>query len=307
MACASFVRYYVGQIPHSLAWALQNNLPAELPQLNDWRWIPVDKFDYEKSFGYLPGFNVSKVGQIMKVCAWIVEHRDPAAVLGSSLIWSSTPESPTTLLDDIFTLCSVAKSQDIPIVGQETLWPNGKLEINQRVTAPASVLEEVIPHGSLGAFIKGGLTTLQQVDWKEDTGFKPAIFCFAQAQRSFRAAMFSLECSLYWVVLEILGLAYVRKHNLEGKITHKKNRVIEFLKSREFIGNSYSFLNNAIEDWYCLRNYAFHEGKLPDWSRDKFERRWRQLAEFASFVLADLLQRQSQIQRDQIGARLSRY
>ena len=107
--------------------------------------------------------------------------------------------------------------------------------------------------------------------------------------------------------LEILGLAYVKKHNLEDKITYKKERVREFVKSRELTGNSYSFLRDATEDWYVLRNHAFHQGKLPDWPQDRFERRWRQLAEFASFVLADLLQPQSQVQRDQIGARLSGY
>lgn len=280
-------------------------LLLESPEFRNWRWIPVGRFDYKNSFGHLPGSNDAEIECIKRRCAAIIEHHDPDAVIGSSLIWTSTPSSPATLIDDVLTLCSIAKSQYIPVVAQEILLFEGNLRIVHRPTAPQSVLQEVIPQDSLGAFVKNGLAMLQQKDWKEDSGFIPAIQWYTQAQQLFRAGIFSLGFSLYWIVLEILGLAYIQRQSL--RIDSKKERVMQFLNSKGFTGDSWSFLSDAVEDWYKVRNYAFHEGHLPDWPRGKLEQRWTQLAEFVSFVLVDLLQPQGENRRDQIGMRLSKY
>lgn len=303
MTHVSFIRYYIGDIPYSLARTLQHLL-SEFPQLNDWYCIPVNEFDYTRSLGYLPGTNEGEIKCVKRHCTVIVEHHDPDAVVGSSLIWKNMPSSPATLIDDILTLCSIAKSQYIPAIAQEILSLDRPLRIIHRPIAPPSDLKEVILQDGLESFITDSLATLQQRNWKEVSGFIPAISWYAQAQRLFRAGIFGLEFSLYWIVLEILGLAYVRKLSPE---MHKEEQVTEFLNSRGFTGNSWSFLTDAIEDWYRVRNYAFHEGRLPDWSKDKFEQRWRQLAEFVSLVFADLLQPQSEDQKEQIGSRLSGY
>lgn len=302
---SSFIRYYVSDIPFSLAEQLQHLL-TRLPELKDWQWILKQQFDYKKGFGFLPGTNVSEVECIIKRCSAIIEHRNPGTVIGS-FIWKSRPDSPATVVDDILTICSVAKAQYIYARAQEVLEPSGKLRIVHRPDAPASDLKEVIPEASLGAFIIDGLSRLKQQNWKENIGFDPAIHWYAQAQRLFRAGIFPLELSLYWIVLEVLARVYIQHQGLLTKIRNKADRVKEFIDSRGFKRGSWSFLDAAIGDWYKVRCAAFHEGELPVWSQQKFEQRWRQLAEFTSFVLADLLQPQSHSQKDQIGMRLSGY
>ncbi len=303
MLQASFIRYYISEMPRSLARQIQTLLP-QLPALQGWRWIYADQFDYEKSFGHLPGPNDFEVECIKRKCTIVVEHHDPNAVVGS-LLRPALPPSVATIIDDILLLCSIARSQYIYARAQETQLPDGGLRIRQSPVAPLSDLKEVIPEGNLEDFIVDSLSILQQHDWKEHNGFVTAIRWYAQAQRSFRAAIFELEVSLYWIVLEILGSTYVQRQQLA--ITYKKERVREFLNFGGFMTNSWSFLSEAIEDWYEVRNAAFHEGNLPTWSDRKFEQRWRQLAEFTSFVLADMLQAQSPSQKDRIGLRLSSY
>lgn len=304
MTDASFIRYYVGEeMPNSLAWQIQN-LILQLPELDGWKWIRAAKFDYEKSFGYLLGTNDREVECIMRRCSAIVEHHDHSVVESSLL---EVLPSPATIIDDILMLCSIAKCRDMLAIAQEVLKPDGSRHISFRLAPQLAAVQEVVPQDDLGNFIKDSLAKLQQGDWKEDVGFIPAIIWYAQAQRSFRAATFGLLLSLYWIALEILSRTYIQNRGLLGTIQNKKKRVKKFTNARGFTGASWGFLDAAIDDWYAVRNAAFHEGNLPVWSEDKFEQRGHQLAEFSSFVLADMLQEQSPSQKDLIAARLSSY
>ncbi len=301
----SFIRYYINREPYSAIMQLRRLLPR-LSEFNGWQWIFALDFNYEESFGFLPGTNASEIECIKRKSIAIIENRNPDAVI-RSLIWEFRQEIPATVIDDILTLFSIAKCKYIHARAQEVLEGDGKLHIIERPIAQPSILEEIICQEELENFIISSFSSLKQEGWKKDTGFIPSIHWYAQAQRLFRAGIFNLECSLYWIVLEVLAGAYVQRIGLAKKIQNKKKRVSELIKSRGFDGNSWSFLDDAIEDWYQLRNFAFHQGELPTWTQQKFEQRWRQLAEFTSFMLADILQIQSQTYKNQIGARLSSY
>lgn len=311
MTHASFIRYYISdEMPNSLAWQIQNLLP-QLSALHGWQWIPANQFEYKGSFGYpsdpnyVPSPNDLEIECIMRRCSAIIEHHDHSVVVESSLL--EVLPSPATIIDDILMLCSIAKCMDMLAIAQEVLKPDGSRHIGFRLAPQLAGVQEVVPQDDLGNFIKDSLAKLQQGDWKEDVGFIPAIIWYAQAQRSFRAATFGLVLSLYWISLEILSRTYIQNRGLLGTIQNKKNRVKKFTNARGFTGASWGFLDAAIDDWYAVRNAAFHEGNLPVWSEDKFEQRGRQLAEFSSFVLADMLQEQSPSQKDLIAARLSNY
>lgn len=310
MTHASFIRYYISnEMPHSLAWQIQNLLP-QLPELHGWQWIPANKFEYKGSFGYPSSTNYVtspndlEVECIMRRCSAIVEHHDPNAVESSVL---EVLPTPATIIDDILMLCSIAKCMDMCAIAQEVLKPDGSRHIGFRLATQLAGLQEIIPQDELGNFIKHSLAKLQQREWKEDVGFIPAIIWYAQAQRSYHTAIFNLMLSLYWITLEILSRTYIQNRGLLDKIKYKKERVKKFTNARDFKGASWDFLDAAIDDWYEVRNAAFHEGSSPVWSEDKSTQRGRQLAEFTSLVLADLLQEQSPGHKDQIGSRLLSY
>ena len=303
----TFIRYYIYQIePWSLAFLIQNVL-EKLPEFNQWQWIPADKFDYPTSRGYLPGSNDAEVEYTKRKCTAIIEHNNPAKVIGNSLIWHSDELSPATLIDDFLTLCSIAQSKHIYVRGLEYLTPDGDLRIIQRPIAPPLPFREVIATANLCTFIFAALFRLRQPGWKDNTGFLPAIHWYSQAHRSFRTGMFPLEMSLYWIVLEVLALAYIQKYHLESTVKRKDERVRIFVSSMGCVNGAWGFLDDAISDWYAIRCASFHEGQLPTWTPSKFQQRWRQIGEFTSYILAALLQKQSLARSNQIGAILSGY
>ncbi len=170
-----------------------------------------------------------------------------------------------------------------------------------------SDLKWIIPRANLQSFVCESLDKLQQQAWKDEIGFIPAIIWYSQAQRSFRASIPPLELALYWVVLEVLASAYIQNQGLSARIRNKKERVKKLIDSYGFLRGPWSFMNSTIDDWYEIRCASFHEGKFPSWSNTKLEQRWRQLAEFVSFVLASLLQKQDNAWENQIAARILAY
>ena len=301
-----FVRYYISETPPEITRRLEAIL-TNFPLCQGWQWIPISKFNYEKSLGYLPGPNVAEVECIKRKCVAIVEHHDPKTVVGSSTIWTSGERSPATLIDDLLTICSIAESKYISVRAVEILLPDNNQHIIHRPVAPLSDLQEIIPPAALEAFVLEGMNKLQEAKWKNETGFNPAIYWYRQAQQSFHANTFALELSLYWIVLEILGRAHVQNLGLSANIRNKKERVNSFLTAQGFDGPPWNFLSALIDDCYEVRCASFHEGRLPPWSHTRFEQRWRQFVEFVSFVLADLIQRQIGDHRKTIASRLSQY
>jgi hypothetical protein len=99
----------------------------------------------------------------------------------------------------------------------------------------------------------------------------------------------------------------VQNVGLSAKIRNKKERVNSFLTAQGFDGSPWNFLSALIDDCYEVRCASFHEGMLPPWSHTEFEQRWRQFVEFISFVLADLIQRQTDGHGKTIASRLSQY
>lgn len=301
-----FIRYYINEVPHAITEQLRV-VVTTLPLFQGWHWIPVGKFDYEKSRGYLPGLNVAEIECIKRKSSAIIEHHNPTLVIGSSSLWMPGKRSPATLIDDLLTLCSIAESKYISARAVETLLAEDNQHVVHRPITPLGDLQEVVPRVGFEAFVLEGLAKLQEQTWKYETGFTPAIYWYRQAQQSFHAGIFGLELSLYWIVLEVLGGAYVQKQGLSTKVRNKKERVKRFIISQGFNGSFWNFLDAVIDDCYEVRCASFHEGTLPSWPQNKFEQRWRQLVEFVSFVLADLIQEQHKEQRKQIAVRLSQY
>lgn len=300
-----FIRYYINEIPYSRAERL-HDIISKLPSFKDWQWISANKFDYKKSHGYFPGLD-EEIECIRKKCSAIIEHHNPTLVIGSSLIWNTGRGSPATIIDDLLTLFSIAQSKYINARVVESLLPGNQLDITHRPIAPLSSHNQVIFDVELETFIAESLVRLQDYNWIQESGFKPAIYWYRQAQQSFRASMFSLELSLYWIVLEILAEAYVQKNGLTRTIRYKKDRVKGFLASQRLQDGHWGFIDTIIDDCYEIRCASFHEGKLPKWPTERFEQRWRQFVEFVSFVLANLLQEQSEENRKQIALRISQY
>lgn len=301
-----FIRYYISENARRIDREMQTII-ANLTHFDGWLWTPVNRFDYKKSFGYLPGSNEVEIEYTKSKSLSVVEHHDPDSVIGHSLIWTYGKRSHATVIDDLLTLCSIAESRYIYTRIVEACLPDVDLQITHRPIAPMSDLKEIIPRANLQSFVCESLDKLQQQTWKDEIGFIPAIIWYSQAQRSFRASIFSLELSLYWVVLEVLASAYVQRQGLSARMRNKKERVKKLIDSYGFLRSPWSFINSAIDDWYEVRCASFHEGKLPSWSNTKFEQRWRQLAEFVSFILASLLQKQDAAWENQIAARISAY
>lgn len=303
MTGTTFVRYYISSPRYSLTQRLRAFL-VDSSFVSGWVWIPVAQFDYEHSYGYLPGTNKLEVEYILRHCVAVLEHRDIDSTLGTSRLWK---DPRATIVDDILLLTSIAKCEYIFARAQEILHANGELELIQRPIAPPSDLNGILPDDELGSFAVDSLTRIGQQNWKETTGFVPAVHWYSQAQRLHHAGEFALELSVYWIVLEVLARAHVGGQRLASKLKNKLKRVEAFVSSRGFDRDSWAFLQGVLKDCYSVRCAAFHEGKLPQWSRHEFEKRWRQLAEFTSLVLVDLLQPQSNARKNDVAQRLSSY
>ena len=109
---------------------------------------------------------------------------------------------------------------------------------------------------------------------------------------------------LYWVSLEVLSFAYIAKHGIN--VTHKKERVKRFITDRGYSGNSWDFLEKAIDDWYIARNKVFHEGN-DDLPNDLLAKRGKQIRDFASLVFVEMLQKQEDAQKNEIATRMQNY
>ena len=78
----SFIRYYINREPYSAIMQLRRLLPR-LSEFNGWQWIFALDFNYEESFGFLPGTHASEIECIKRKSIAIIENRNPDAVIRS--------------------------------------------------------------------------------------------------------------------------------------------------------------------------------------------------------------------------------
>ena len=291
----AFLRYYVLHLPHH-QW---QSLFEEVPDLKDWKLIQGWKFNYEQSYGYEPGTNIHEVAYAKRKCDAVIEHHQPQQVSGSSQIWTGELRLPTTFLDDILVLLSIACSRHVHALSREYFHASGG-SIRTYPSSPETDSQPVIPDNQLSRFLVEALKRLHTKGWDRTTGFLPAIHWYYQAHITVGSGPSILELAMYWITLEVLA----RARGFQG---HKKAMVSKMLAVQHFAGGDWVFLSKALSDWYKARNTAFHEGEQPSWTTGQLAGRLKQVREFTSLVLADLLVPQSAAWKGKVASRIQGY
>ncbi len=68
----------------------------------------------------------------------------------------------------------------------------------------------------------------------------------------------------------------------------------------------WSFLDEAIDDWYIARNNLFHEGK-ENQSIPLLSKRMQQIRDFTSLVLVEMLQPLGEVRWKEVAKRIKNY
>lgn len=291
-----FIRYYIGDISIVTLQTVQR----ESRKFDDWILISGSDFEYRKSYGYeqIEGRHEEWIELIRKRSV-IVENRQPDDIR-DSLIWLNASR-----LADIITLLSIARAKYYPrLLFEKKLGGNYSLQIGL-ITQEEPENRDIVNISNLGRFICEALNFIEQdPDWLKDSGFKPSIYWWTQAQQSFAIAPSILEMALYWVCMEIVAGTYIEGHGL--RIENKKERVKRFIRDKGYTGNSWNFMDEVVDDWYQTRCAAFHEGResLPV---EELKTRRQQVRDFVSLVLVEMLQQQEETRKKEIAERMQNY
>ncbi|MFC2016927.1 hypothetical protein ACFLUD_00755 [Chloroflexota bacterium] len=92
-----FIRYYISDNARRIDNEMQTII-ASVTHFDGWLWTPVNKFDYRKSLGYLPGSNEVEVEYTRRKSLSVIEHHDPGSVIGHSFIWTYGKRSHATVV-----------------------------------------------------------------------------------------------------------------------------------------------------------------------------------------------------------------
>jgi hypothetical protein len=164
---------------------------------------------------------------------------------------------------------------------------------------------DIIAISDLGKFILEALTFIESNPKRlAEIGFIPSIYWYTQAQVSRSTAPSVLEIGLYWVSLEILA----KTHNGNNRlgIRNKEALVKRYIGDRGYLGGNWDFLDEAVDDWYKIRNALFHEGN-ETFSLPLLSVRRQQIRDFASLIFVEMLQSQSEENRQKIAKRIRDY
>lgn len=291
-----FVRCYIGDI----SLITLKNVQRESGKFSDWELIQGSDFEHKKSYGYKEIFirDASLLEALAKRSV-IAENRRPENSK-PSLIWNNA-----LLIADVLTLLSVARARYYSILAVEKN-SGDKYSISWGVmTREIPGSWDIVPISNLGQFVSRALTFMEQnLVWLKDSGFVPSIYWYTQAQLSDHTGPSVLEMALYWVSMEIVAGTYIDGHGLG--ITNKKERVKRFITDKGYTGSSWNFLDEVVDDWYQIRNDLFHEGKQL-LSVEVLKMRRRQVRDFVSLVLVEMLQEQGQARNREIAARMQNY
>lgn len=299
------VRYYVEGIT-DIEW---RQLTSAVVELSHWQCIPKSSFEYSPMGPIEVASNKLKCWLLN---TWIVLQSLEGMTqrsLTPSQLWPQTPRAATTLVDDILVLASILSCQPILAVAVE--WEKGG---RSGYTTYASGPEHsifcrlVYRWSEVADSFPPALRLLGDDDWKQSTGFDPAVYWYVQAQRLLWCAPSVTEIAVYWVCLEILGRAFndslPQGHKIAGRGAHME-RVVRMLDSRGYDVGDTNWLKPAIKDWYDFRNKAFHEGSAPNLSDEASAQRRFQIGGFVSLVFADMLGLISEQRKTRVFCRLA--
>jgi len=292
-----FIRCFIGDISINTLRGVQRGSG----KFDDWQLMDGSQFEYKNSYGYKPVFARDEVLiEALAKRSVVAENRQPQKV-APSLMWNNA-----LLIADVLTLLSLARARYYPTLLIERRLGK-KHSIGWGIMSPETAGSwDIVSFSKFGHFISEALTFIEQnPSWLKDSGFIPSIYWYTQALQTRGTGPSILEMALYWVSLEILASTYVEENALN--IEYKKERVKRFITDKGYSGNEWNFLDGIIDDWYKVRNNAFHEGKEPLLSMDARKVRRQQVRDFTSLVLVEMLQPQGDKRRLEITEQMRRY
>jgi hypothetical protein len=290
-----FVRCYIGNISLITLRAIQK----ESGKFDEWELMDGTKFDLKKSYGYRSILERDEsLLEALAKRSVIAETRQPASIK-PSILWNNALN-----IADVLTLLGLARARYQPTLAVEKhLEP--KYSISWGLAKEVVGLSDIVSIDNYGKFISEALTFIEKNPaWLKDSGFIPSMYWYEQAKVSSHTAPSILEMALYWVSLEILAGVHIKSNGLN--ITNKKARVKRFIFDKGYVGSTWDFLEEVIDDWYLTRNTLFHEGKEP-LPIDVLTKRRQQVCDFMSLVLVEMLQQQDKSRTEQIAKQMQGY
>jgi len=291
-----FIRCYIGDI----SLITLQNVQRRSGKFDDWELTQGSQFKLKQSYGY--NQHLTRDEALIEALAKrsvIAENRQPQNSK-PSFIWNNA-----LLIADVLTLLSLARARYYPtLVVEKNL--RDRYSIAWGVMTPETTGNwDIVPISNLGQFISAALTFIEKnPSWLENSGFTPSIYWYVQAQQAFGTSPSILEMALYWVSLEIVAGTYIKEQGLS--IAKKEERVRHFVTDKGYTGNTWDFLDKAIDDWYQIRCAAFHEGKQL-LTREVLIARRQQIRDFVSLVFIEMLQEQDKARKKELATRMRNY
>lgn len=292
-----FVRCYIGDISLSTL----KNVQRESGKFDEWELMQGSEFKLKESYGYRGGIGKQQelLLDALAKRSVIAETRQPERVK-TSLIWNNVLN-----LADVITLLSLARACHYPTLAVERGKEDGYSIAWGVMTREEAGNRDIVSISNLGQFISEALTYIENnSSLLIESGFKPSIFWYQQAQQAYSTAPTIMEIALYWVSLEIVASIYIK--NSKINTSGKAQKVRRFLKDRGYTGQEWRFLSKVIRDCYAIRNNAFHEGigTLPP---EVMLTRRGQIRELVSLVLVEMLQQQEEARKTEIAVKMQSY
>lgn len=295
----NFVRCYIGNVS---LYTLQQ-VQKQTGRLDEWQLFDAWGFDHKTSYGYasFSPENEALIDAVAKRCSIIAETKQPEKS-PPALIWKNA-----LLIADVLTLLSLAHARHCHTLLVEKQL-GGKHSLTQVIISPTTTdSSEIVPFSGLSSFINAGLGLLKgNRKSLKDNGFIPSIYWHDQSQQTLGTAPSALAMALYWVSLEIVATAYLRINGVAAST--KLDIAKTFIRYKGYTGKAWDFLNSAVDDWYSMRNFLFHEGReSPTLDKHKRGVLLRQVRDFMSLVLVEMLQDQGETRRNQVAGQISKY
>lgn len=290
-----FIRCYIGDTSLITLKGVQR----ESGKFDEWELMDGMKFDHKQSYGYRSILKRDEsLLEALAKRSVIAETRQPENVK-PSILWKNALN-----IADVLTLLSLARAKyHSTLAVEKNLGP--KYSIGWGLAKEVAGQSDIVSISNFGKFISEALTFIENnPSWLEESGFIPSIYWYEQAQVSYLTAPSILEMALYWVSIEVIARTYIDSKGL--KITNKKDQVKCFITDRGYIGSTWNFLEEVINDWYQTRCALFHEGK-QSLHINVLTRRRQQVRDFTSLVLVEMLQQQDEARKKQIATQMQNY
>jgi hypothetical protein len=292
-----FIRCYIGNISYdNMRLVMQ-----EVGGYEDWKLTPKSDFREKKSLILRYGNTRDKLlFRSLLDCSTIIIETDRPESTKSSLICKDG-----LLLDDLLTLLSIAQFRYIPaLVVERMIYAyNYEFEVYLYNTLDT---KNTLPISKTGQFISTAINMVSKdPSWLGSSGFQTGIHWYTLACKTLGIMPTVLNVALYWIGLEVVASKFLQKNTIH--VRGKEHTVRRFARERGYTGEKWRFLSKAIRDWYEIRNKAFHEGQELGLSSEMIMARGKQINDFLSLVLIEMVQEQDCEWKEQVAAYIASY